>query len=53
MRLMAQIPEVVVVFDGHGCHMYSYGGGIPFAPLVEMIRDLAGELSAPELDVAR
>ncbi len=26
------------------------GGGIPFAPLVEMIRDLAGELSAPELD---
>ncbi len=30
MRLMAEIDEVIVVFDGHGCHMYSYGGGIAF-----------------------
>lgn len=30
MRLMAEIDDVIVVFDGHGCHMYSYGGGIAF-----------------------
>jgi hypothetical protein len=34
MRLMAEIESVVVVFDGHGCHMYSYGGGIPFDTLM-------------------
>ena len=26
MRLSAEIDDVIVVFDGHGCHMYSYGG---------------------------
>jgi hypothetical protein len=30
MRLMAEIDEVIALFDGHGCHMYSYGGGIAF-----------------------
>jgi len=30
MRLMAEIDDVIVVFDGHGCHMYAYGGGIAF-----------------------
>ena len=30
MRLLAEIDDVVVVFDGHGCHMYSYGGGVAF-----------------------
>jgi len=30
MRLLAEINDVVAVFDGHGCHMYSYGGGVAF-----------------------
>ncbi len=30
MRLMAEIDDVIALFDGHGCHMYSYGGGIAF-----------------------
>ncbi|MET0579005.1 MAG: hypothetical protein ABW122_10120, partial [Ilumatobacteraceae bacterium] len=30
MRLMAEIDDVIVVFDGHGCHMYSYAGGVAF-----------------------
>jgi hypothetical protein len=30
MRLMAEIDDVIAVFDGHGCHMYAYGGGIAF-----------------------
>jgi hypothetical protein len=30
MRLLAEIDDVVVVFDGPGCHMYSYGGGVAF-----------------------
>ena len=34
MRLLAEIDDVVVVFDGHGCHMYSYGGGVAFDSLM-------------------
>ena len=30
MRLMGEIKDANVVFDGHGCHMYAYGGGIAF-----------------------
>ena len=30
MRLMGEIDEVIALFDGHGCHMYSYGGGVAF-----------------------
>jgi len=30
MRLLAEIEDVVAVFDGPGCHMYSYGGGVAF-----------------------
>jgi hypothetical protein len=30
IRLMAEIKDVTVVFDGHGSTVYSYAGGIPF-----------------------
>jgi hypothetical protein len=34
IRLMGEIDNVVVVFDGHGCHMYSYAGGVAFDTLM-------------------
>jgi len=30
IRLMSEIKDVTVVFDGHGSTVYSYAGGIPF-----------------------
>jgi hypothetical protein len=30
MRLMSEVKDVTVVFDGHGSTIYSYAGGIPF-----------------------
>lgn len=30
IRLMSEVKEVTVVFDGHGNTIYSYAGGIPF-----------------------
>jgi hypothetical protein len=34
MRLLAEIEDVVVVFDGHGCFIYSYAGGMAFDNLL-------------------
>ena len=30
IRLMSEVKDVTVVFDGHGSTVYSYAGGIPF-----------------------
>ena len=30
IRLMSEVKDVAVVFDGHGSTIYSYAGGIPF-----------------------
>lgn len=30
IRLMSEVKDVTVVFDGHGSTIYSYAGGIPF-----------------------
>ena len=34
IRLFAAIDECVTVFDGHGCGIYTYGGGIAFDNLL-------------------
>jgi len=34
IRLLAEIDECVTVFDGHGCAIYTYGGGIAFDNLL-------------------
>ncbi|WP_156767156.1 hypothetical protein [Mycobacterium sp. E796] len=34
MRLLGEIEDVVVVFDGHGCFLYSYAAGLPFDALL-------------------
>ncbi|MET0144269.1 MAG: hypothetical protein ABW328_05715 [Ilumatobacteraceae bacterium] len=34
MRTLAEIDEVTVVFDGHGCFVYAYGAGVAFDNLL-------------------
>eukprot|EP00903_Cladosiphon_okamuranus_P003390 g3388.t1 len=34
LRLLGAIDEVIPVFDGHGCFIYSMGGGITFSNLL-------------------
>ncbi len=34
IRLLGEIDEVIPVFDGHGCAVYTYGGGITFSNLL-------------------
>jgi len=34
MRMLAEIDDCLAVFDGHGCSVYTYGGGIAFDNLL-------------------
>ena len=34
IRLLGEIEEVIPVFDGHGCCVYTYGGGLTFSNLL-------------------
>jgi hypothetical protein len=34
MRMLAEIQDCLAVFDGHGCSVYTYGGGIAFDNLL-------------------
>lgn len=34
MRMLAEIESCLAVFDGHGCSVYTYGGGIAFDNLL-------------------
>lgn len=34
MRLLGEIEEVIPIFDGHGCSVYTYGGGLTFSNLL-------------------
>ncbi len=34
MRLFGEVDECLAVFDGHGCSVYTYGGGIAFDNLL-------------------
>lgn len=34
MRLLGEIEEVIPIFDGHGCSIYTYGGGLTFSNLL-------------------
>jgi hypothetical protein len=34
MRMLAEVEDCLAVFDGHGCSVYTYGGGIAFDNLL-------------------
>jgi hypothetical protein len=34
MRMLAEVDECLALFDGHGCSVYTYGGGIAFDNLL-------------------
>ncbi len=34
MRLLGEIKDVIPIFDGHGCAVYTYGGGLTFSNLL-------------------